>query len=143
MFHKNNRKSMSTVADPDFELRWGPGFGLLALPAILPSFISSFFTQNGGGGGRPWAPPLDPPLVKNIEWRDFNSSNSNILSCRNNKTIKSNAGNSRATQGCCVLRGKFHHQYQLVLIFNRNNKQQTCKRIKRILTLQTTTIVHF
>ena len=21
-----------SVADPDFELRWGPGFGLLALP---------------------------------------------------------------------------------------------------------------
>ena len=55
----------SSVADPDFELRWGPGFGLLALPAFLPSVISSFFTQNkwGGGGGRaPWAPPLDPPL---------------------------------------------------------------------------------
>ena len=31
------------VADPDFELRWGPGFGLLALPAFLPSVISSFF----------------------------------------------------------------------------------------------------
>ena len=32
-------------------LRWGPGFGLLALPAFLPSVISSFFTQNKGGGG--------------------------------------------------------------------------------------------
>ena len=31
------------VADPDFELRWGPGFGLLALPAFLPSVISFFF----------------------------------------------------------------------------------------------------
>ena len=41
------------VADPDFELRWGPGFGLLALPAFLPSVISSFFTQNKGGGGGP------------------------------------------------------------------------------------------
>ena len=51
------------VADPDFELRWGPGFGLFALPAFLPSVISSFFTQNKGGGGRaPWASPLDPPL---------------------------------------------------------------------------------
>ena len=39
------------VADPDFELRWGPGFGLFALPAFLPSVISSFFTQNNGGGG--------------------------------------------------------------------------------------------
>ena len=41
------------MADPDFELRWGPGFGLLALPAFLPSVISSFFTQNKGGGGGP------------------------------------------------------------------------------------------
>ena len=41
------------MVDPDFELTWGPGFGLLALPAFLPSVISSFFTQNkvGGGGG--------------------------------------------------------------------------------------------
>ena len=34
---------MDAVADPDFELRWGP---VLVL--------------GGGGGG--WAPPLDPPL---------------------------------------------------------------------------------
>ena len=55
-----------SVADPDFELRWGPGFGLLALPPFLPSVISSFFTQNKRGEGKgaraPWAPPLDPPL---------------------------------------------------------------------------------
>ena len=53
------------MAEPDFELRWGPGFRLLALPAFLPSVISSFFTQNkgGGGGGPPWTPPLDPPLI--------------------------------------------------------------------------------
>ena len=55
-----------TMVDPDFELRWGPSFGLLALPVFLPSVISSFFTQNkGGGGGRaPWATPLDPPLIQ-------------------------------------------------------------------------------
>ena len=51
------------VADPDLELRGGGGGGgdgldLLALPAIFPSVISSFFAQNKGGGG----PPLDPPL---------------------------------------------------------------------------------
>ena len=57
----------SSVADPDFELRWGPGFGLLALPALLPSVISSFFTQNKGGGGGPWAPSLDPPLLKTVD----------------------------------------------------------------------------
>ena len=43
------------VADPDFELRWGGGGGfvLLALPAFLPSVISSFITQNKGGPGPP------------------------------------------------------------------------------------------
>ena len=34
-----------TVADPDFELRGRPGLDLLALSAIFPSVISSFFTQ--------------------------------------------------------------------------------------------------
>ena len=42
-----------TVADPDFEQRSGPGFVSLALPAFLPSIISSFFTQNNGGPGLP------------------------------------------------------------------------------------------
>ena len=44
-----------TVADPDLELRGrgggGGGFDLLALSAIFPSVISSFFTQNKGEGG--------------------------------------------------------------------------------------------
>ena len=46
------------MADPDLELRWrgggvgvGTGFDLLALLAIFPLVISSFFTQNKGGGG--------------------------------------------------------------------------------------------
>ena len=37
----------------------GGRLDLLALPAIFPSVISSFFTQNKGV---PRAPPLDPPL---------------------------------------------------------------------------------
>ena len=43
------------VADPDLELRGGGGGGLdlLALSAIFPSVISSFFTQNKGGPGPP------------------------------------------------------------------------------------------
>ena len=41
------------------------------------------------------------------------------LACRNKKTSKSNTDSSRAIQGCCVLRRKFHHQYQLILVFNR------------------------
>jgi len=40
---------INSVADPDFELRGGPGLVLLALPAFLRSVISSFFTQNKGG----------------------------------------------------------------------------------------------
>ena len=49
------------VADPEFKLRRGPGFSLLAQPAFLPSVISSFFTQRGGGRASR-APPLNPPL---------------------------------------------------------------------------------
>ena len=43
----------------DFELRRGPGSILLAQPALLSSVISSFLTQNKGGGGS-WAGPLGP-----------------------------------------------------------------------------------
>ena len=55
------------VADPELGLR-GAGskegvFVLLALPAFLPSVISSFFTQEskkggGGGGGVGWGTSL-------------------------------------------------------------------------------------
>ena len=38
------------VADPHLELRRGSGFVLLAQLAFLPPVISSFFTQNKGGG---------------------------------------------------------------------------------------------
>ena len=45
----------NAVADPDLELRGGPGFLSLALPAFLLSAILSFFTQNreGEGGAAP------------------------------------------------------------------------------------------
>ena len=44
------------MADPDLELSGRgqggvSGFVLLALPALLPSAISSFFNQNKEGGG--------------------------------------------------------------------------------------------
>ena len=61
-----------SVADPDFELRRGPGFNLLAQPAFLPSVISSFFTQNKGGPGPPRALPLDPPLSVNQIFKKTN-----------------------------------------------------------------------
>ena len=47
------------VADPDFELRRGPGSVLVSQPAPLPSIISSFFIQNKGEAR---ALPLNPPL---------------------------------------------------------------------------------
>ena len=57
------RKMMhNTEVDPDFKLRRGPGFILLAQPAFLPSVVSSFFTQNKREAWSPWAPPLGPPL---------------------------------------------------------------------------------
>jgi len=43
---ENVPKWPCSVADPDFELRGGPGLVLFALLAFLPSVISSFFTQN-------------------------------------------------------------------------------------------------
>ena len=52
---------LNAVADPDLELRGGGGGGgggldLLALSAIFPSVISSFFIQNKGGGAGPPGP---------------------------------------------------------------------------------------
>ena len=44
------------MVDPDLELRGGGGLDLLALPAIFPTVISSFFTQNKGGGDGPPGP---------------------------------------------------------------------------------------
>ena len=56
--------------EPDFVLRRGPSAILLAQPAFPPSVISSFLTQNkevgGPGAPMPRAPPLDPPLVYNL-----------------------------------------------------------------------------
>ena len=56
-FELNLFRIKTTVADPDLELRGGGGGGLdlLAMAAIFPSVISSFFTQNKGGPG-----PLGP-----------------------------------------------------------------------------------
>ena len=46
------------MADPDLELREGPCLDLLAMAAIFPSVISSFFTQNKAGGGPGPSGPL-------------------------------------------------------------------------------------
>jgi len=47
-----HKATQESEADPDFELRGGPGLVLLALPAFLPSVMSSFFTQNKGPSPR-------------------------------------------------------------------------------------------
>jgi len=59
----------AAVADPDLELREGPGFVLLALPAFLLSVISSFLPKIRGAQA-PRAPPLDLPL----EYHNMTSS---------------------------------------------------------------------
>ena len=56
-------------ADPDLELRRGGGGGdggldLLAVPAIFPSVISSFFTQTKGGGEGGAAKGEGPPKLR-------------------------------------------------------------------------------
>ena len=55
------------MADPDFELKRGPGSILLAQPAFLLSVISLFFSPKLGGrgrgdGGEGGGPLLDLPL---------------------------------------------------------------------------------
>ena len=54
---KRTLKLSVSVADPDFELRRGPGSILLA----QPGFFLLFLPKIRGGGG-PRARPLDPPL---------------------------------------------------------------------------------
>ena len=46
------------MADPDLELRGGPGCDLLTLLSFVPSVISSFFTRNKGERASP--PGLSP-----------------------------------------------------------------------------------
>ena len=64
------------MADPNLELRGeegedggGGGLDFLALLALFPSVISSFSTQNKGGGGAGAAPPLDSPLLSEFSWK--------------------------------------------------------------------------
>ena len=53
------------MADPDLELRRGLSFVLFALPAFLPSVISSFFLPKitGGGGGKEGGGHPAPPAI--------------------------------------------------------------------------------
>ena len=57
---------------PESVQNGGGGLDFLALLVFFPSFISSLFTQNKGGGA-----PLDPPLFvltrrnHRAEWRDI------------------------------------------------------------------------
>ena len=56
---------MSSVADPDPELKGGSGgeggFDLLPLLAFFPTVISSFFTRNG------WGPGPSPRSATNLD----------------------------------------------------------------------------
>ena len=55
----STEKPISTVADPDRELRF-----FVTCPASFSSFCDSFFfTQNKGGGGAEPPRPLDLPLL--------------------------------------------------------------------------------
>lgn len=51
------------MADPDLELRGrrGGGFVLLAMSALLPYVMSSYFTRNEGGRGGGRRDPGTPP----------------------------------------------------------------------------------
>ena len=49
--HGGTQITVTPLSGPDFELRRGPGHILTAQSAFLPLVISSFFTQNKGGGG--------------------------------------------------------------------------------------------
>ena len=66
------------MLDPDLELRGGgggrgvAGLDLLAMAAIFPSVISSFFTQNRGGGGA--GSPGPSPRSATDKERDLISS---------------------------------------------------------------------
>ena len=48
-FRSRAQRCQQPVADPDLELRGGPGFDLLTLLAFIPSVSFSFFTQNKVG----------------------------------------------------------------------------------------------
>lgn len=60
---------IETVVDPHHKLEAGSRFYFARPAAFLPSATFSFFLpkiRGGGEGQVPWAPPLDPPLSKNI-----------------------------------------------------------------------------
>ena len=59
--------AVTSVVDPDFELRRGPGFNLLAQTVLLLSVISSFFTQNMEGAWPPRAPRPPPDLPQHVD----------------------------------------------------------------------------
>ena len=52
-----NKTEHLAVADPDLELKGGPGFVMIAPSAFLLFLSFSFFTQNRVGPGFPGASP--------------------------------------------------------------------------------------
>jgi len=60
------------VADPDLQIREGPGHpdpgeGGLSPKKIFSALRASVWSNNKGGGAGPPAPPLDLPLLLSIE----------------------------------------------------------------------------
>ena len=71
------------MADPDLELKGAGGGGggsldLLAMAAIFPSVISSFFTQNKGGGS-PGPPGPSPRSATALHEQPINMDTSLLL----------------------------------------------------------------
>ena len=70
--------------------------------------------------------------VKNIEWLDFNGSNWNALSCRTTKKESPTPTGAGLFKGVVFYGGNFTINTSSSSSPTEAQKQQTCKRIKRI-----------
>ena len=55
---------LQTVADPDLQIRWGPGLPDAEIKGG-GGWVGLFWSKNKGGGGL--APLLDPALIENVQ----------------------------------------------------------------------------
>ena len=61
--------TQSAVADPGLQIRWGDGHPDLKIRGVVSKKIVSALwatvgSKNTGGNRDPWAPSLDPPLIR-------------------------------------------------------------------------------